>query len=723
MSERNTEKKLINTTFNYNPKKLDVLSPYHTTKMETVSQKNADAKKFYLPSIRKRAIPRYPISSMKLVKSKSQGKLDISNEIIKPQCIKPNCIKEKLMVAKLSLSRIESRINEMIFDCQKLKNERIENLKMIKEIINSNNTPDKEILISKIHLALENSNYNKKTFSTENYESYKYTLEEKNEDLKGKDNGKLKIYESRINNLKDNKKHTKEKEVKIEEFNKNIINEENEEDKNKEDNQNNENNNKIEKGKNKEENQNIEDNNIFNTKGMIEEIKNNENNVTNNIDSKNKKSDDLNQEISNTPDFSAENMIKINAISGNNSNFNNIMNNSLDENLKEIIEEERDEDFNQKENSGIFGKSFVPKKVYNKAKIQKELLILKHKIINIQQQIRLKDEEIEEIKNRASMKSLIFKSSMLNTKMVKLYKIRTKNDKIEKSSIPRKNIEKGNLKNELDYYTKKNRSFISENKSVEESYNKVKNEYEDINKIYSDLEIKNDRLKYRYNSLRLKDIKKQIELDNLKRKISQIETMRLMVENNIQIIEGKKKDIEETKKILEERTKECKRTKENCEKKYQEMNKFQKDFTNNINKQKNEIIRKQKEIKQIDKIILQEIDKYQHLTKNNKKFINMNYIYNIKTIPEFLNFLNELEKDIIRASSENKITKFENLQKGGKFNFFRIAKIKNKIIKLEEINFLEEKPEPKPEQNLEYYINSNGELVLKNQEKKDENNS
>ena len=44
------------------------------------------------------------------------------------------------------------------------------------------------------------------------------------------------------------------------------------------------------------------------------------------------------------------------------------MNNSLDENLKEIIEEERDEDFNQKENSGIFGKSFVPKKVYNKAK-------------------------------------------------------------------------------------------------------------------------------------------------------------------------------------------------------------------------------------------------------------------------------------------------------------------------------------------------------------------
>ena len=37
MSERNTEKKLINTTFNYNPKKLDVLSPYHTTKMETVS--------------------------------------------------------------------------------------------------------------------------------------------------------------------------------------------------------------------------------------------------------------------------------------------------------------------------------------------------------------------------------------------------------------------------------------------------------------------------------------------------------------------------------------------------------------------------------------------------------------------------------------------------------------------------------------------------------------
>ena len=710
MSEVNADKKLINTTFNYNPKKLDIISPYHTTKMETVSQKHADMKRFYLPSIRKKVIPRYPISSMKLIKSKSQGNLDISNELAKPQCIKPNCMKEKLMFLKLSLSRIEARINEMVFDYKKLMTEKEQNLKMIKEIINSNKTPEKEILITKIQLALEetvkNNNFNKKTFSTENYDTYKYTLEEKNDDLKGKDNkgninnetGKLKIYESRINNLKDNKKNTKEKEVKIEDFNKNIINEENEE------------------AQKKEENKNKEDNNLINPKGMIEEIKNNENNEINNIDSKNKKSDEINQEISNTPDFSAENMIRINAISGNNSNLNNIINNSLDENLKEIIEEERDEDFNQKDNSGIFGKSFVPKKVYTKAKVQKELLILKHKIINIQQQIRLKDEEIEEIKNKASMKSLIFKSNMLNTKMVKLYKIRTKNNKFEKSSIPRKNIERGNLINELDYYTKKNKSFISENKSVEESYNKVKNEYEDINKIYSDLEIKNDRLKYKYNSLRLKDIKKQIELDNLKKKIDQIESIRLMVENNIQIIEEKKKDVEETKKVLEEKTKECKRTKENCEKKYQEMNKFQKDITNNINKQKNEIIRIQKDIKQIDKKILQEIDNYQLLTRNNKKFINMNYIYKIKTSPEFLNFLKELEKDIIRASSENKVSKFENLQKGGKFNYYKFAITKNKIIKIEEINLVDKSPEP--EQNLEYFINSNGELVLKNQEKK-----
>ena len=80
------------------------------------------------------------------------------------------------------------------------------------------------------------------------------------------------------------------------------------------------------------------------------------------------------------------------------------------------------------------------------------------------------------------------------------------------------------------------------------------NEFEENNKTFAQLEMKNDRLKYKFNSLRLKDVKKQIDLDNLKKKINQIEDMKFMLENNIKIRDDKTKEIEEAKKILEEKT-------------------------------------------------------------------------------------------------------------------------------------------------------------------------
>jgi len=52
----------------------------------------------------------------------------------------------------------------------------------------------------------------------------------------------------------------------------------------------------------------------------------------------------------------------------------------------------------------------------------------------------------------------------LNKKMIRLQKIKTKNQEFEYSSIPLIRTEKGNLINELDYYTKKNKSYLSQNK-------------------------------------------------------------------------------------------------------------------------------------------------------------------------------------------------------------------------------------------------------------------
>ena len=708
MSKIKVSKNLINTTFNYNIKKPNIITPYYSTKIETFLQRDINLRKNYLPSIKVNS--NFHSTLNKLVKSQSQGNMDISKDNNKPVFIETNGKREKLMIAKMALCRIKTKINDLNFNYKKLMTEKEENIKIIKEVINSNNFPEKENLVSKIQYIIGDTfkNNNKKTLITENSESYKNTLEEKNsknEDIKMKNNrndkteegnGKIKIRVSPINAVKD-KNNMDEKEIKMEELNKDIINEDN------------------------DENKNNKGNNIIHPQGMIEEIKNNENMEINNIDSKNKKSFDLNQEMSNFPNLSVENMIKINSISINNSNFNNI-NNSIDEpmNLNEVIEEEKDEDFNQKENNNsvAFGKSVVPSKVYNKVKAQGELSKLKHRILNIQKQIRLKDEEIEEIKNKTCMKHLIFQSKVLNTKMVKLHKIKTTNNKFEKLFISNKSIQRENLKNELDYYTKKNKSFISENKSVEENYNKVRNEFEENNKTFSKLEIKNDHLKYKLNSLRLKDEKQQIFLDNLKKKINQNENIRFMLENNIKIIGEKKKEVEETKKILEDRIKECERVKGNREKKYKEIKKLERELNNKRNKHKNEVLRIQKEIKDIDKNIILIIDKYQHLTKDNKKFINMNYIYKLKTNSEFLNLLKEIEEELNRANEEKRQKRFGGLQKGGKINFFEISKIKRKVIKKEEIKLEDNPPVIKPK---EYYINTDGELILKEDDKKEEN--
>jgi hypothetical protein len=183
-------------------------------------------------------------------------------------------------------------------------------------------------------------------------------------------------------------------------------------------------------------------------------------------------------------------------------------------------------------------------------KAKSELSQIKHQIINIQQKLRVKEDEIEDIKNRTTMKSLMFNSIVLNKKMIRLQKIRTKNQEFEYSSIPLIKTEKGNLINELDYYTKKHQSYISQNKEAEESYLKVKNVFDVNNKTFSKLELKSEHLKYKYNSLKLRNAKKQIDLDKLKSKVNQIESLKLMLESDKKIKYEKKKEIEETKKKL-----------------------------------------------------------------------------------------------------------------------------------------------------------------------------
>ena len=742
----------IDITFNNNFNKTNNISPYFNTKMDRMNKVDADIRKLYLPTIQRKVNQNMQNFPIKLVKSQSQENIYIPLDNTQLKFFSNDNIKrEKLIMAKLSLMKMEAKINEMNNNYKKLIQEREENIKMIKEIIISNNSPNKEILL-KIQYLLENKN--KKPLDISNLESIKFPNDEKYNDSKTKNfHANIKINISPINALNDKNNYLKKIE---EEKNKNSINKENksenQEDKSKEKENviedikeiNNISKEKIKdigeiKNNIEEKNINIEEkkedkNNekingeiddkdkevekkqkkkkerieyVLTREGVIEEIqieednKKYEENINKemNLQEKNnlgneekndiKDEENINKE-DNMENFSAEikeeNIIKINTVSPNNSklNINNNtsfhnnndnnndkndnnpqINNSIEEplNVKDVIEEEKDEDkFNEKDQSAIFGKSFIFSKVFTKMKVKSELSQIKHQIINIQQKLRLKEDEIEDIKHRTTMKSLKFQSNMLNKKMIRLQKIKTKNQEFEYSSIP---------------------------------FN----------------------LKYKYNSLKLRNVKRQRDLENLKKKIDQIESMKLMLENDKKIRDEKKKEIEETKKKLDERIEHHKNIIVNKDKKYQEMIKIKKEIKNKIGKQKNEINNIQKNIKEIEKKILFEIDKFQHLTKNNKTFINLSFIYQTKSPKEFIDYLKELEKLKDKIVDKKKSTKFHGLLIGGKLNFYKIALIKNKPKEKDE-NILTEHTHVLDEK-LEYFINSKGELELQ----KDENDT
>ena len=788
MSKRKPGQNHINLTFYHNLRKANTISPHFDKKINSIYIVE-NVRKLFLPSIQK---PNQKILNqfMKLPRSQSQDNIFMPMSQTQFGTFnKQNIENDKILLDKISLAKIESKINVMNKNNKQLIQEREENLKIIKEIINSNNPPNKEILLMKIQYLLDNKN--KKSLDMSNLESIRLNIENKNNESKNKQfNEKIKINIRPINALNEKKNHLKKIEEEKNKINENIF-ENNENLINKKDyiieekkdnnifidNINNigeQNNNKFEEeinlkkikeeeeDKNKEIEKNEEKKNekteiILTKERMIEEVKveednninnNNKENEEENINQEHNNQENINQDninvdkikkgninqASNKQNLSEEikedNIIKVNTVSDNNINLNINKNSSFNTinpinsnskskeepiNSKEVIGEEKDYDnFNQREQSAIFGKSFVYSQVFTKMKAKSELSQIKHQIINIQQKLRVKEDEIEDIKNRTTMKSLMYQSNMLNKKMIRLQKIKTKNQEFEYSSIPLIKTEKGNLINELDYITKKNQSYLSQNKEAEESYMKVKNEFDDNNKNFSKLELKGEHLKYKYNSLKLRNAKKQIDLDRLKNKVNQIESMKLMLESDKKIKYEKKKEIEEAKKKLEEK-KEClEKIIRNKNKRYHEMIKLKKEIKNKLGKQKNEINNIQNEIEDIDKKILLEIDKYHHLTVNNKTFINLRNIYQIKNKKEFIEYLKELEILQKQIIEESRPKKFNKLLIGGKSSYYKIALIKNKPKKKEEIlfpeqiNILDEK--------LEYFINTKGELELQKDE-------
>ena len=461
-----------NPSLNSKNQKSEDIKINNNTKSDGSTKLDSSFKKLHLPTIKKNSLPTIPVSSVTKRIKKSQSQLNLIRDNKKINIYNPNNEREKVLLAKYSLARINARINDLSLSYKKLFLEKEDNLNIIKNAVSSDDPTFEQNLSLKIEQLLEevlkyNNFYrNKLSLSTGSYENIKYS--EKTEETKEK------INKSVIKEGSDNlnfQNSSKENEDKKEELNEN----------------------NTARTDNNIQNNNKQNNNN-NDENKKEEIDNNakENNNNNN---------ESNQEIKNKHDFSAEtrsediNKLNNSHILNNNntSNHNININNSLEEqinSIKEIIEE-KDEEKNIKEGEktiqidrGFFEKSNVPKRLINVLRVKSELSLIRHKLINIEQKLKIKDEEIDELKSRAKMKNIVFQKSVLDSKIVILNRIKTKNKELEEISLPNKTLMKNTLKKELQYYTELNKTFLVGNRDAEEDFVKKKNEFEEKKKIF-----------------------------------------------------------------------------------------------------------------------------------------------------------------------------------------------------------------------------------------------
>ena len=686
-----------NPSLNSKNQKSEDIKINNNTKSDGSTKLDSSFKKLHLPTIKKNSLPTIPVSSVTKRIKKSQSQLNLIRDNKKINIYNPNNEREKVLLAKYSLARINARINDLSLSYKKLFLEKEDNLNIIKNAVSSDDPTFEQNLSLKIEQLLEevlkyNNFYrNKLSLSTGSYENIKYS--EKTEETKEK------INKSAIKEGSDNlnfQNSSKENEYKKEELN--------------------ENNNKI------------------NDENKKEEIDNNakENNDNNN---------ESNQEVKNKHDFSAEtrseDINKLNnshILNNNTSNHNININNSLEEqinSIKEIIEE-KDEEKNIREGEktiqidrGFFEKLNVPKRLINVLRVKSELSLIRHKLINIEQKLKIKDEEIDELKSRAKMKNIVFQKSVLDSKIVILNRIKTKNKELEEISLPNKTLMKNTLKKELQYYTELNKTFLVGNRDAEEDFVKKKNEFEEKKKFFTNLEAKINNMKYKYSALKLNDLKKKETLEKIKQKINLIDAIKEIIEIDKQTILQKKKEVEETKKLLENKIEEYNQIKEKKENKYKETNNMQREINSKIAKQHNEINKIKKEIKEIDILIFKEANNYQNINKKDRNAVNQMLIYKNQPSNEFLKFLKQVEKNIYLKQEEEKKNRFKKLKIGKKMSHNIISKIKRKPPEKKEDKESSENSLLLKEK-LEYYLNSKEDKKekeeVKNDEKKEEKN-
>ena len=612
---------------------------------------DSKSKKLFLPQIQKSRKANMPVSFINRKLKSSQSQKDLfNNKTYKSNFNDNNNEKEKLMIAKLSLRRLITKINDINYSYKKLLYEKEENLSLLKQSISSNDYTYSENLYKKVEQVLEEAINNKKN---NNYQNINYENGiSQNQEKESEQKQNMEKEKNENDKIKEENKENNKKENDNENENNNINNDE---DKEK----------KPEENKENSDNENIDKNYNNEINGEI----NNENNDASNPEAKHKhnysmetRGDDITNNKMNS--FNNSRIANIN------SNFNN----SIEE--ENSIKEINDELNKYQIENGLFEKSLVSSKYYNILKAKIELSTLRHKMIKIKQVINQKEEEIDEIRNRAKMKNIIFQSGLLGRNMTELHKIKTINKEIENVSIPAKNLQYENLKKELEYYTKKNESALAESKDASENYTTIKSQFDEKTKLCNNLQGKNSNLKFKLNTLKQADFKKTMALKILHKKIEQISSIREAIEKQKIMISEKEKEINELKENLNKRNSEYEKSAENRNNEFEEMNRCERQLNNKISRQKNEYNKTKNEIRDIDKLLLKEIEIYAALNKNDSEAVHQMYIKKGQSINEFMDYLIEQEK--IQTTKEEKYKKewFKSHKIGNKLTYMAISKIK-----------------------------------------------
>ena len=617
-----------------------------STKEETKKEENQNQKKVILPQIKKHKTSSIPSSSYSRNIKSSQSQKDLFDSQNDKWKININHTeKERLMLTKLKLSRLITKINDINYSYRKLLAEKEENLNIIRQAISGNGYTYSENLYKKLEQMLEDAINNKINNTNQNPES-KITQNEED------------------NYNKINEESKKENEDKKEEEN---INNEND---------------KVEK--NNENNGNKEnENNDKNYNNEINGEINKENNEKNDNNNENKENNE--QEVKNRHNYSMEtrgedSMAKNNSFinkqnydSRINNNSSILQNNEEDNSIKEINEE-----LNKYQiENGLFEKSVVSTKFYNLLKAKAELATLKHKMIIIKQAINIKEEEINEIRNRAKMKNIIFQSNTLGRNISELHKIKSKNKEMEEKSIL-KNLQYENLQKKLEYYKKLKESSEADSTNSNENYQTIKNECDKKKELNRNLEEKHSNLKYKLNTLRQSDFKKMVTLKIMHEKIDQISNIKQTIDKQKREISEKEKKIKELKENLDIKLKEYEKSSETRNNGFDEMNKCERQLNYKTSRQKNEFNKVRNEIRIIDKTIIKEIEIYSELNRNNQELVRGMYNKKGKDTKEFMDYLKEEKKNQEKIGKEAAKDNTKKYNISNKFTYNFISKVKKK---------------------------------------------